>query len=127
YVAKDPVAIEERMAPDDTSNQLSTSWGYRKNFDVEDPLYQEMAAQGQSWFTASGDAKTLKKSLPWPEEDANIIAVGGTDLVTRGPAGVWKREPGWQDSASGPSLDKHIKIEPYQLPYITNQNLGSAT
>ncbi len=127
YVAKDPVAIEERMASDDTSKQLSTSWGYKKNFKVEDPLYQEMAAQGQSWFTASGDNVTLKKSAPWPEEDANIIAVGGTDLVTRGPAGPWKAEPGWKYSASGPSVDKEITIEPYQLPYINASNRGSTT
>ncbi|HEY2446858.1 MAG TPA: S53 family peptidase [Rhizomicrobium sp.] len=127
YVARDPVAIEERMASDDTSKQLSTSWGYRKHFSVEDPIYQEMAAQGQSWFTASGDNVTLRKSEPWPEEDANIIAVGGTDLVTNGAGGSWKREPGWRYSASGPSVDKRILIEPYQLPYINESNGGSTT
>jgi subtilase family serine protease len=125
YVARDPVAIEEQMAADDTSKQLSTSWGYNEHFDVEDPIYQEMAAQGQSWFTASGDNVTLEASGPWPEEDANIIAVGGTDLVTNGAAGSWKSEPGWIDSASGPSVDKQIKIEPYQLPYINRRNKGS--
>jgi subtilase family serine protease len=127
YVASDPVAIEERMASDDSSKQLSTSWGYDENFAVEDPVYQEMAAQGQSWFTASGDNVTLQNSGPWPEEDANIIAVGGTDLVTKGPAGPWKSEPGWPDSASGPSVDTTIKIEPYQLPYINKKNGGSKT
>jgi len=127
YVARKPEAIEEQMVSDDTSKQLSTSWGWKENFAVEDPLYQEMAAQGQSWFTASGDDVTLKKSDPWPEEDANIIAVGGTDLVTSGPAGSWVSEPAWADSASGPSLDKTITIEPYQLPYITKQNKGSTT
>jgi kumamolisin len=127
YVASDPVAIEERMASDDTSKTLSTSWGYSENFAVEDPIYQEMAAQGQSWFTASGDNVTLQASGPWPEEDANIIAVGGTDLVTTGPGGGWKSEPGWPDSASGPSVDQTIKIEPYQLPYINKKNNGSKT
>jgi len=125
YVASDPVAIEERMASDDTSKQLSTSWGYNEDFSVEDPIYQEMAAQGQSWFTASGDNVTLEASGPWPEEDANIIAVGGTDLVTNGAGGSWKSEPGWQYSASGPSVDKKILIESYQLPYINSENLGS--
>jgi subtilase family serine protease len=127
YVAKEPVAIEEQMASDDTSKQLSTSWGYKKDFAVEDPIYQEMAAQGQSWFTASGDAKTLKRSLPWPEEDANIIAVGGTDLETNGAGGSWKSEPGWKYSAAGPSLDKRITIEPYQLLFINAENKGSTT
>ena len=125
YVASDPVAIEEAMASDNTSKQLSTSWGYNEDFAVEDPIYQEMAAQGQSWFTASGDYVTLQRSGPWPEEDANIIAVGGTDLVTTGPGGAWQSEPGWADSASGPSVDTTIKIEPYQLPYINRKNNGS--
>ncbi|MGH6877878.1 MAG: S53 family peptidase [Rhizomicrobium sp.] len=127
YVASDPVAVEERMASDDTSKQLSTSWGYNEDFAVEDPIYQEMAAQGQSWFTASGDNVTLQASGPWPEEDANIIAVGGTDLVTNGAAGSWKSEPGWSYSASGPSVDQTILIKSYQLPYINKKNGGSKT
>ncbi len=77
YVGQDPTAIENRMATDNTSKQLSTSWGYDEDFADEDAIYQEMAAQGQSYFTASGDFSTLIDSGPWPEEDANIIAVGG--------------------------------------------------
>jgi len=127
YVGQDPTAIENRMATDNTSKQLSTSWGYNEDFADEDAIYQEMAAQGQSYFTASGDFSTLIDSGPWPEEDANIIAVGGTDLVTTGPAGAWQSEPGWEDSAAGPSVDKTILIESYQLPYINAQNLGSKT
>ena len=125
YVSGSPVAIENQMAADNTSKALSTSWGYSEHFSTEDPIYQEMAVQGQSWFTASGDNSTLQASGPWPEEDANIIAVGGTDLVTNGPGGTWKSEPGWEDSAAGPSLDHNILIESYQLPYVNNKNLGS--
>ena len=127
YVGNDPVAIENQMATDNVSKQLSTSWGYSEHFATEDAIYQEMAAQGQSYFTASGDYSTLEASGPWPEEDANIIAVGGTDLVTDGPGGPWKSEPGWEDSASGPSVDKNILIEPYQLPYINKKNKGDKT
>jgi len=125
YVSGDPVAIENQMASDNTSKQLSTSWGYGEDFADEDPIYQEMAVQGQSYFTASGDFSTLEDSGPWPEEDANIIAVGGTDLVTAGPGGKWQSEPGWEDSAAGPSTDHNITIESYQLPYINERNLGS--
>jgi subtilase family serine protease len=127
YVSGDPVAIENQMASDNVSKQLSTSWGYDEEFSTEDPIYQEFAAQGQSWFTASGDDSTLQASGPWPEEDANIIAVGGTDLVTSGPGGTWVSEPGWEDSASGPSVDQSITIESYQLPFINKKNLGSTT
>jgi subtilase family serine protease len=127
YVGQDPVGIENKMATDNTSKQLSTSWGYDEDFADEDAIYQEMAAQGQSYFTASGDFSTLIASGPWPEEDANIIAVGGTDLVTSGAGGAWQSEPGWEDSAAGPSVDKTILIESYQTPFINAKNLGSKT
>jgi subtilase family serine protease len=127
YVGNSPSAIENQMAVDNVSKQLSTSWGYSEHFSTEDAIYQEMAVQGQSYFTASGDDSTLARSGPWPEEDANIIAVGGTDLVTSGPGGTRVSEPGWEDSASGPSLDPTILIEPYQLPFINKRNLGSTT
>jgi len=127
YVGHDPVAVENQMAVDNVSKQLSTSWGYDENFATEDAIYLEMAAQGQSYFTASGDFSTLEDSGPWPEEDANIIAVGGTDLVTDGAGGKWQSEPGWEDSAAGPSVDHNITIEAYQLPYINRRNLGDKT
>jgi kumamolisin len=76
-------------------------------------------------LTASGDDSSLKDSGPWPEEDANLTAVGGTDLVTKGAGGPWLSETGWQDSAGGPSLDRRIKIESYQLPFITSPTGGS--
>jgi kumamolisin len=125
YVGHSALAILNRMATDNTSKQLSVSWGWHKNFDAEDPIYLEMAAQGQTMLIASGDYSSLKDSGQWPEEDANLIAVGGTDLITDGPAGPWLSESGWNSSGGGPSLDRHIKIEPYQLPFITEKNGGS--
>jgi subtilase family serine protease len=125
YVAKNPESVLNRMASDNTSQQLSTSWGWRNEFATDDPLFQEMAAQGQTFLTASGDYSSLKASGPWPEEDANLTAVGGTDLVTAGPGGAWASETGWQDSAGGPSVDKNIKIVSYQAPFIDYVNKGS--
>ncbi|HEY3637522.1 MAG TPA: S53 family peptidase [Rhizomicrobium sp.] len=125
YVGHSPESVLGRMASDDTSLQLSTSWGWHERFESDDPLFQEMAAQGQTFLTASGDYSSLKKSGPWPEEDANLVAVGGTDVVTAGPGGAWTAETGWAYSAGGPSLDRTIKIEPYQLPFINKQNGGS--
>ena len=125
YVAHSPEAVLNAMASDDSSMQLSTSWGWGKHFATDDPLFKEMAAQGQSFLTASGDNSNLKDSGPWPEEDANLTAVGGTDLVTNGPGGSYKSETGWSGSAGGPSLDKKILIEPYQLPFVNAKNEAS--
>ncbi len=127
YVANSPESVLNRMASDDTSKQLSTSWGWDEDFAVDDPLLKEMAAQGQTFLTASGDDSSLRASGPWPEEDANLTAVGGTDLTTVSAGGAWASETGWADSAGGPSLDKKITIESYQLPFINTANGGSKT
>jgi subtilase family serine protease len=127
YVGKSPEDVLNAMASDNISKVLSTSWGWNENFATDDAIFKEFAAQGQTNLTASGDYSSLTASGPWPEEDANIVAVGGTDLVTNGAGGTWKSETGWKDSAGGPSTDKTIKIESYQLPYITTANGGSKT
>jgi subtilase family serine protease len=125
YVANGALSVLNRMAGDNTSAQLSTSWGWNEHFSSNDPLFLEMAAQGQTFLTASGDNSSLRASGPWPEEDANLTAVGGTDLHTNGAGGPWRSETGWSDSAGGPSLDKSILIPDYQAPFINHANGGS--
>src|ERR1039457_6942182 len=52
-----------------------------------------MAAQGQNFFAASGDSSTWSSSNEaWPADDAYVVSVGGTDLVTSGAAGPWASE-----------------------------------
>jgi subtilase family serine protease len=127
YVGKVPEDVLNAMASDNISKVLSTSWGWNINFATDDALFKEFAAQGQTNLTASGDDSSLKASGPWPEEDANIVAVGGTDVSTASPGGAWSGETGWSHSAGGPSTDKSIKIESYQLPFINAANGGSKT
>jgi subtilase family serine protease len=128
YVGRNAEDVLNRMASDNTSLQLSTSWGWSVNeFPTDEPLFKEMAAQGQSFLTASGDYSNLQASGPWPEESANLTGVGGTDLVTTKAGGPWSSETGWPHSAGGPSLDKDITIESYQKPYINKANGGSKT
>jgi len=125
YVAATADSVLNRMASDNTSAQLSTSWGWKTEQETDDPIFMEMAAQGQTLLTASGDYSTLKASGPWPEESAWITGVGGTDLRTTGPGGAWQHETGWSGSAGGPSVDKAITIPAYQVNFITAANLGS--
>jgi xanthomonalisin len=125
YVGNIPEDVLNAMATDNLSKSLSTSWGWNEKFATDDALFKEFAAQGQTNLTASGDYSSLKDSGPWPEEDANIVAVGGTDVSTKSPGGPWSAETGWSGSAGGPSLDKAIKIEPYQKPFVTKANAAS--
>lgn len=127
YVADLAVSVLNRMASDNSCRQLSTSWGWGEDFATDDPLFKEMAAQGQTFLTASGDYSSLQRSGPWPEEDANLTAVGGTDLRAHGAGGAWDSETGWSGSAGGPSLDPTIPIKRYQLPFINPANAGSLT
>ncbi len=126
YVGYNAEDVLNRQASDNSSAQLSTSWGWSaKEYPTDDPIFREMAAQGQTLLTASGDYSSLRASGPWPEEDVTITAVGGTNLVPLKPGGAWGRERGWRYSAGGPALGKTFPIANYQLPFINAANGGS--
>jgi subtilase family serine protease len=127
YVGTTAEDVLNRMATDNISKVLSTSWGWNENYATDDALFKEFAAQGQTLLTASGDFSSLAESGPWPEEDANIVAVGGTTVSVQGAGEVWAGETGWTSSAGGPSLDKRTTIPNYQLPFITTPGRGSKT
>lgn len=127
YVGHNDVSILNQMASDDTSKQLGCSWGWGPDPTAIDPIFEEMAAQGQSFLVATGDyGYKLKRGGVWPADDAYVTAVGGTDLSTDGPGGAWRSERGWRFSGGGPSPDD-IPIPNYQVPFINAQNGGSTT
>jgi subtilase family serine protease len=127
YVGKHPVSILNQMASDDTSKQLSCSWGWKPDAPEIDPILEEFAAQGQSFLVASGDyGYKLLKGDVWPADDQLSTAVGGTDLTTAGPGGAWASETGWRFSGGGPSPDG-VAIPSYQQPFVTAGNQGSTT
>ena len=129
YVGKSDVSIFARMASDNTSKQLSCSWGWTDDESSLDPIFKELAAQGQSVFVATGDngSRTPADSV-WPADDPYVTAVGGTDLTTNGPGGPWLSETGWSGSAGMPSKN-NVPIPGYQLlPGVINaSNNGSTT
>ena len=128
YVGKHAVSVLNRMASDNSAKQLSSSWGWDlTSTKVDDPIFQEFAAQGQSFVDATGDyGYQLKKGGVWPADDQYVTAVGGTDLVTNGAGGSWQSETGWVDSGGGPSPDA-IPIPYYQVPFINASNQGAVT
>jgi len=131
YIGSTDTAIISAMT---THNPLPTtigcSWGWTPADPTTlDPFFKKMAAQGQNFFTASGDASTWsKRNEAWPADDANVVSVGGTDLVTIGAGGAWSSETAWVDSGGGISPDK-IAIPAYQKlsGVINSSNKGSTT
>ena len=131
YVGSTDTAIISAMT---THNPLPTtigcSWGWTPADPTTlDPFFEKMAAQGQNFFAASGDSSTWStRNEAWPADDANIVSVGGTDLVTAAAGGAWKSETAWVDSGGGISPDK-IAIPAYQKlsGVINSTNKGSTT
>ena len=131
YIGSTDTAIISAMT---THSPLPTtigcSWGWTPaDPSTLDPYFEKMAAQGQNFFAASGDSSTWsRRNEAWPADDANVVSVGGTDLVTASAAGPWKSETAWVDSGGGISPDK-IAIPAWQklAGVINSSNKGSTT
>jgi subtilase family serine protease len=109
---------------------IGCSWGWTPaDPSTLNPFFQKMAAQGQNFFAASGDSSTWSsKNEAWPADNAFIVSVGGTDLVTASAGGAWKSETAWVDSGGGISPDS-IAIPSWQqlAGVINSSNKGSTT
>jgi len=133
YIGSTDTAIISAMT---THNPLPTtigcSWGWTPaDPSTLDPYFKKMAAQGQTFFAASGDNSTWsRRNEAWPADDANVVSVGGTDLTTASAGGAWKSETAWVDSGGGisPSPEK-IPIPSWQKlsGVINSSNKGSTT
>jgi subtilase family serine protease len=131
YIGSTDTAIISAMT---THSPLPTtigcSWGWTPaDPSTLNPYFQKMAAQGQNFFAASGDSSTWSASNEaWPADNAFIVSVGGTDLVTASAGGAWKSETAWTDSGGGISPDA-IPIPSWQQlsGVINSANKGSTT
>ncbi len=130
YVGSSDTAIISAMT---THNPLPTtigcSWGWTPaDPNTLDPYFKKMAAQGQTFFAASGDSSTWsRRNEAWPADDAYVISVGGTDLVTAGAAGPWQSETAWVDSGGGISPDSIAIPSWQQLSGVINSSNRAST
>jgi subtilase family serine protease len=131
YVGSVDTAIISAMT---THSPLPTtigcSWGWTPaDPSTLDPYFEKMAAQGQNFFAASGDSSTWsRRNEAWPADDAYVVSVGGTDLVTASAGGPWKSETAWVDSGGGISPDKIVIPSWQKLSGVINSsNKGSTT
>jgi subtilase family serine protease len=129
YVGKNDISILNQMASDNSAKSISISYGWRKDQSSLDPILEEMAAQGQSVFVATGDQGSgTAANVVWPADDAWVTAVGGTVLTTKTAGGTWQSETGWVNSTGMPSKNG-IPIPSWQqlAGVITSTNHGSTT
>ncbi len=134
YIGDDAAHILNSMASENIAKQLSCSWGWTPaDPTVDDVFFEEMAAQGQSFFTSSGDSGAYDAAINpyfYPADDQYVTAVGGTHLTTNGAAGGWLSETVWNsggDGSGGGISPDGISIPSWQVGLANAANGGSAT
>ncbi len=144
--------ILSQMATDNSSKQISCSWGINpdESDQTADNSFIQMAAQGQAFFCASGDEDGIINStwtsgnenvnsfFSFPCDDPNITQVGGTTLTTSGPAGSYVSETVWNTNTyqgypryayvgSSGGVSQLYSIPSWQTSVNMSNNQGSTT
>ena len=130
YEGTDDTTILNSMATDSTKcMSLSSSWGWSPaDASSDDPIFQQFAAQGQSFMNATGDSGQFNSSTyDFPSVDQYITQVGGTDLTTASAGGAWSSETGWADSGGGFMTGTAIPSWQQISGVINTSNKGSTT
>ena len=125
YQGRVPNSVLNRMATDNAAKQLSSSWGFGPQVDPErEQIFMQFAAQGQSFFQASGDCGAWTGPVYPPSDDAFVTVVGGTSLTTSNPSGAWSSETAWSGSGGGVTS---YEIPLWQQGVSMTANRGSTT
>jgi len=103
--------LMNRIATDNLAKQVSSSWSVgnwnSSTATTYDNILKNMAAQGQSFFQASGDSDAYTGSHPLdsgitvPVDSPYLTAVGGSTLTMNGGGTSWNSETVWNYNLSG--------------------------
>ena len=102
-----------------TVHVVTTSWGVCErdikgtpSLSIDEKLFAQAIAEGQHWFSASGDngtddclnnQKGSAVSVDYPGSSRYVISVGGTNVrakIAHGNVQAWQDETVWQESNS---------------------------
>ena len=126
------VDMLNRMATDNLAKQLSCSWTGGLGNSAGEQIFQQMAAQGQSFFCASGDSDAYygtNATISFPADSPNVTAVGATTLTT-GTGGVYTSETAWNwQNSLGTSggVSATFALPSWQSAVSMSGNGGSTT
>jgi subtilase family serine protease len=129
-----------RIATDNAAKIVSTSWGASESsdtqgfLDAENAIFQQMAAQGQSVFSASGDSGAYDDAsnssllaVDDPASQPYVTAVGGTTLSLA--AGSYGDETSWGNlsnaQGAGGGFSAVWSLPSWQSGLATVANQGS--
>ncbi|MGH7992357.1 MAG: S53 family peptidase, partial [Limisphaerales bacterium] len=142
-ISSNPSTILSRMADDNLAKQLSCSWTWAGGpGGTNDSIFQQMAAQGQSFFQASGDSDAYtgnemidnSSQTNAPVDSSYVTSVGGTTLTMNGAGVSWSSETVWNwnnsgnpNVGSGGGLSTYYPIPYWQTNVSMTANGGSTT
>ena len=132
------------MTASNQIKQLSSSWALPVGpSQTTDQIFQQMGAQGQSFFQASGDGDAWTSPIWAPADSPNITVVGGTTLTTAARGAGYVSEQVWNVGNQGAALGHNGSTNDYwgsgggvstsyAIPYWQTNvnmttNLGSTT
>jgi subtilase family serine protease len=128
--------VLNQMATDDAANQLSCSYQLDINLSTVQ-IFQQFAAQGQSFFQGSGDFGAYPGPIDEPSDDPYLTVVGGTTLTTASSDGSWLSETAWltaadptsgtPEQATGGGVSLAYPIPAWQQGISMTANQGSTT
>ena len=133
-----PNDILNAMAASNTVRNLSSSWSWGGGpSTTTDNIFKTMAAQGQSFFVASGDSDAYpsgyvdnSSNTTAPVSSPYLTSVGGTMLTTTGPDGSYVSETTWNRNngvGSSGGTSSYYKIPGWQASVSMVANGGSVT
>ncbi|MGZ4961066.1 MAG: protease pro-enzyme activation domain-containing protein [Limisphaerales bacterium] len=118
-----------QMANDNLAKQLSCSWGGGSPDPSSEQIFKQMAAQGQTFFNASGDNDAFTGAIDFPSESTNIVQVGGTTLTTTS-SGAYVSESVWNwggGTGSSGGVSDTYTLPAYQQGIGMTKNGGSTS
>lgn len=124
-----PAHVLSRIAADNLARQVSCSWAWSGGPDATfDSYLQQMMAQGQAFFQASGDSGAYpvgyvdnSANNTTPMDSPYLTCVGGISLNMAG--GVWQSETVWSSGGGGSS--SYYAIPSWQQGVSMASNQGS--
>ena len=137
YEAPNPspwATLLSKIATDNLAKQIGCSWGGGGVDPTSETIFKQMAAQGQSFFNATGDSDAFTGTVPFPSDSPNITEVGATTLTTTGALGSYVSEKAWNWGLNGTSYSgssggssTYYAIPSWQSGTSMATNQGSTT
>jgi pseudomonalisin/xanthomonalisin len=135
-----------RYVTDDLASAASASFGTCESIEYQngelsayDQVFLEMATQGQTLFSSSGDVATncagengVPAGVPgvdYPASSPYVLGVGGTDLTLGSDNASYGSEEAWMDGGGGvsmlePTPSWQTPVLPSQINNVNNANKG---